>query len=492
MSFKTKSLLNMKNSLLLNLVICSTYFNIALAEEPIVTLNKAVETAILTNPEILQSYKTYEAAVKDADAAFGRYLPSVDLLASTGAEDRRDPLVSQNTMGNKYQRSQATLSLKQMIFDGFATKNEIARLDKTSKAKLYELENTSQNVALEATKAYIDLLRYRSLVSQTEDNYVAHKIIYEQLQLKAQAGVGKKSDVEQARSRLSLADYNMTVESSNLHDIEARYQRLMGSLPPKQVNVALPVDKDIPQTAIEAVKYAQLNSPLLLATIEDIQSQEALVNFKTSAFAPKVDFRARSETGSDLNGFNGSYRNDVAEIVVSWNLFNGGTDLNLRKKEVYLLEAAKERRDRTCRDIRLELEIAFNDIKKLTEQVNYLDTRQISIEKARDAYRKQFEIGQRTLVDLLNSENEVFEAKRLYTNASSDLSTARARTHHKMGTLLSTLGLARLASAEASLPAGSSLDGANIAACSAEVPTRYISNREELDSRANEGLSIKK
>lgn len=462
------------------------------AEDSLISLNKVVETAVMSNPEVLQSYKTYEAAVKDASAAFGRYLPTVDLTSSIGTENRRDPLTGANTMGSKYTRSQNILSLKQMIFDGFATSNEIARLDKTSKAKLYELETTSQNVALDATKAYIDLLRYRSLVSMAEDNYVAHKIIYEQLELKAKAGVGKKSDVEQARSRLSLADYNMTVEGSNLHDIEARYQRLVGSLPPKNVNVALPVDKDIPQTSLDAVKYAQVHSPQLLATIEDIKSQQALVNFKASPFLPKVDFRARAEDGDDLNGYRGNYRNDVAEIVVSWNLFNGGTDYNLRQKEVKLLEAAQDRRDRTCRDIRLELEIAYNDIKKLTEQVNFLDARQISIEKARDAYRKQFEIGQRTLVDLLNSENEVFEARRLFTNASSDLSAARARTHHKMGTLLSTLGVTRLASNVAPLPLDSSLDGSSIAACPAEVPSTYKANREELDSRAMEGLSANK
>lgn len=474
---------------LLSSLVLFAYATNSVAEESLVSLNKAVDTAITTNPEVLQSFKTYEAAVKDANAAFGRYLPSVDVTTSYGADNRRDPLVSQNTMGSNYQRSQTVISLKQMIFDGFATKNEIARLDKTSKAKLYELENTSQSVALEATKAYIDLLRYRTLVSLAEDNYVAHKTIYEQLELKAKAGVGKKSDVEQAKSRLSLADYNMTVEGANLHDIQARYQRMMGSLPPKKVNAALPLDKDIPQTSLEAVKYAQLHSPLLLATIEDIKSQNALVDFKTSAFVPRVDFRARSEDGSDLNGFRGPYRNDVAEIVASWNLFNGGTDYNLRLKEIKLLDAAKERRDRTCRDIRLELEIAYNDIKKLTEQANYLDSRQIAIEKARDAYRKQFEIGQRTLVDLLNSENEVFESKRLYTNVVSDLAVAKARTHHKMGTLLSTLGLSRFASPEAPLPTSASLDGASIAACPAEVPDTYKPNREDLDSRALEGIT---
>lgn len=481
----------MKKILFLTSIILASQTTNLTAEEQLISLNKAVEIAVTSNPEVLQSYKVYEAAVRDSQAAFGRYLPTVDVTATNGVENRRDPLVGlnqQNTLGSNYRRNQTVISLKQMIFDGFATKNEVSRLDKTSVAKLYELENTSQSVALEASKAYIDLLRYRSLVSLAEDNYVAHKIIYSQLELKAKAGVGKKSDVEQAQSRLSLADYNMTVEGANLHDIEARYLRMMGSLPPRQINNAVPLDNGIPQTSIEAIQYAQVHSPLLLATIEDIKSQTALVDFKMSPFVPRVDFRARSEDGSDLNGFRGSFRNDVAEVVVSWNLFNGGTDYNLRLKEVKLLEAAKERRDRTCRDIRLELQIAYNDIKKLTEQVNYLDTRQIAIEKARDAYRKQFEIGQRTLVDLLNSENEVFESKRLYTNASKDLDIAKARTHHKMGTLLSTLGLARLASTQTPLPPVSNVEDSSIAACPAEVPTSYKANREDLDTRVLEGL----
>ena len=478
-----------KKLLLVSMLVSQLYATNTLADEPL-KLQQAVEKAILTNPEVLQSYKTYESVLKDKNAAFGRYLPSVDLTASYGSESKTDPIAFQR--GKNYTRDQTSLSLRQMLFDGFATANEVKRLDKTSQAKLYELETTSQSIALESTKAFVDLVRYRALTALAEDNYVAHKIIYEQLQLKAKSGVGKKSDVEQAQSRLSLADYNMTVEGSNLHDIEARYERLIGNLPPKDIDEALPVNKDIPPTSVEAVKVAQLHNPMLLGTMQDMLAQQAVLSTKTAAFVPRVDFRARTDRGNDLAGYDGVHKNDVAEVVMTWNLFNGFTDMNLRNKEQELLQAATNRRDKTCRDMRVELDIAYNDIKKLSDQVNYLDARQISIEKARDAYRKQFEIGQRTLVDLLNAENEVFEAKRLYTNTVNDLAIAYARSHYQMGDLLKVLGVSRYASIEAPLPVDSSLDGAAIAACPAETAPVYKANREYLDARANEALSAPK
>ena len=154
------------------------------------------------------------------------------------------------------------------------------------------------------------------------------------------------------------------------------------------------------------------------------------------------------------------------------------------------MQAAEKRRDLTCRNARLELEIAYNDIRKLKEQINYLDSRQISIERARDAYRQQFEIGQRSLVDLLNSENEVFEAKRIYTNISSDMYLAYARAHFQLGTLLEVLKVKRYGSEDAPLPdVGSAHVDELSADCPVEVPEPYKANKKDLDARAAEMLT---
>ena len=108
------------------------------------------------------------------------------------------------------------------------------------------------------------------------------------------------------------------------------------------------------------------------------------------------------------------------------------------------VNVAKDLRDKACRDVRQTVAIAYNDTRKLTEQLTYLDQHQLSTEKARDAYRKQFDIGQRTLLDLLDTENELFQAKRAYTNADYDLLIAQVRTQAGFGNLLATLDLSRV------------------------------------------------
>jgi adhesin transport system outer membrane protein len=93
--------------------------------------------------------------------------------------------------------------------------------------------------------------------------------------------------------------------------------------------------------------------------------------------------------------------------------------------------------------VRQTVAIAHNDIRKLKDQLKALDRNVLAIEKARDAYRQQFDIGQRSLLDLLNAENELYTAKRAYANAEHDLQIAYARTHAAQQTLSSTLGLTR-------------------------------------------------
>ena len=136
-------------------------------------------------------------------------------------------------------------------------------------------------------------------------------------------------------------------------------------------------------------------------------------------------------------------RDSAAELVMNWNLYNGGADQARVRQQVNLISQSEDLRDKACRDVRQTAAIAFNDTRKLTEQLVLLDRNTIAIEKARDAYRQQFDIGQRSLLDLLNSENELYTARRAYANAEYDRALAFARTHAGMSQLTAQLGISR-------------------------------------------------
>ena len=128
---------------------------------------------------------------------------------------------------------------------------------------------------------------------------------------------------------------------------------------------------------------------------------------------------------------------------MNWNLYDGGASQARVRQQTNLMSQAADLRDKACRDVRQTAAIAFNDTRKLTEQIALLDRNTVAIVKARDAYRQQFDIGQRSLLDLLNAENEVYTARRAYANAEYDRALAFARTHAGMSQLTTRLGLAR-------------------------------------------------
>ena len=192
-----------------------------------------------------------------------------------------------------------------------------------------------------------------------------------------------------------------------------------------------------------------------------------------------VDLRARQAVDRNLSNVSGTTREGVVEVVLSYNLYRGGADNARLRQAAEQLNQARDLREKACRDLRQTLAIAHNDVRRLQEQLVYLDQHQLSTENARQAYRDQFDIGQRTLLDLLDTENEYFQARRAYVSAVHDRYIAQARTLAGMGQLMSTLQVAR-----EDLPDAAALghaDGVEMAAlCAAEAPTMTEIDKEAL------------
>lgn len=406
---------------------------------PASTLKDAVRKAIVSNPEVQARWHDFLAAQDEIDVARGGYYPRLDLSAGIGRENIKPPSLPSNS----FTRRGAALTLNQMLYDGFATKSEVIKLAHAKLTRYYEVLDATEMTALEAVRAYEDVLRYRELSRLAQDNYAQHKQIFDQIQQRVQAGVGRRVDLEQAAGRLALAQSNLLTEASNLHDVSARYQRIVGELPPGEMVSAELLKQGIPPSIEEALKLAFQGNPAFNAAIENVRAAQAEIGTARANFHPRVDLRASKDIAFNDNGVSGRRDDEIIELVMNYNLFRGGSDRARVNQFSKRLELARDLRDKSCRDIRQTLAIAYNDVGRLSKQLAFLDQHQLSIEKAREAYRRQFDIGQRTLLDLLDTENEYFQARRAYTNANHDYAIAHARTLASMGSLVSALQVAR-------------------------------------------------
>ncbi len=445
-----------------------------------ITLNEAAQQAVLNNPDVQLRWSAFKGAVAQQDAARGGYYPRVDVAASAG----RERLTQPNQPDSSFSRQNVTASLSQLLFDGFATRNEVRRQGYNKLSRYFDLLDASETTALDASRAYYDVLRYRKLVKLAEENYAQHKVLFDLMEQRAKVGVGRRVDFEQAGGRLALAESNLLTEISNLHDVSARYQRIVGVLPPADMAEPELLQKGLPGNVNAALEDSIRTSPVIASAIEGIRAAQSDLSGRNAAYSPRVDLRARQSLDKNLDGVLGNRNDSVLEVVLNYNLFRGGSDSALKRQAAESLNASKDLRDKACRDVRQTLEIAYNDTQRIAEQLRYLNAHQLATEKARDAYRKQFDIGQRTLLDLLDTENELFQARRAYVIAVYDRGIAFARTHAAIGTLLQALSLNHIETPSIAEMGDDRFEVDPATACPAEAPSMMVVDKAEAAARA--------
>ena len=443
-------------------------------------LRGSVEKAVNTNPEVTARFNAYRASVDAVDAARGGFLPHLDLAAAVGHDTEH---YTNGLPTESMNRRQVGLNLTQLLWDGLGTSSDVARFGHDRLSRYFELLDTTEQTALEAARAHFDVQRFRRLVQLAEDNYVQHRYAYLQIQSRFKAGVGRGVDLEQAGARVALAESNLTTEVANLHDVTLRYQRLVGVAPPKDLPTIERLRNGLPASSAEAMNLAVRQSNAVSASIEALRAARATVEGRKSVYQPRVEAQVRGAVGRNVDALPYQNRNTTAEIVLNWNLYNGGSDQARVRQQANLLNQATDLRDKTCRDVRQTAAIAYNDTHKLADQLVYLDRNTLAIEKARDAYRQQFDIGQRSLLDLLNAENEVYTARRAYANAEYDLALAYARTHAALDELAVTVGVARADNVATDAAGWSQGDDAPTR-CPVIVAETINVDHQELDARA--------
>jgi len=449
--------------------------------QPLATLEDTITEAIISNPRVVASWYEFEAAAEEQKGARGAYLPRLDANADVARERRRTPQLP----GTSYTRDSARLSLTQMLFDGFETRNNVARLGFGKLARFYDLKAASEDTGFDATLAYLDVLRQQSLVQFAQENYQTHSELYARIQERTEAGVGRGADLEQATSRLALAESNLLTELTNLHDVKVRFQRITGRLPAATLAAPEVPDRLIPASREVALQQAYENSPAIDAAIEELRASQAALDQASAPMRPRFDLRLREERDNDMDGVEGRFTERAVEVVMSYNLYRGGADRARQREFRHRLESARQQRIQACLDVRQNVSIAFNDIGVLRQQLELLERNLSALEQARRAYFDQFDLGQRTLLDLLDTQNELFDTQRAKVNAEVSLQSAQARTLRSSGLLLASVGVAGLASKvqgdldltrDAKVPDQQGL-------CPSEMVSQTFTSREEMLAR---------
>lgn len=405
-------------------------------------LQSVVEKMLMTHPEVQVRFQDLNSAAEGQNVARGGLRPQVVAQGWVGKEWRSN---TEDSGAPNWNRPGWNLQLRQLIFDGFTTSSGVRQLGFEKLAKFYDLRATSESLANETIAAYLDVQRYREMERLARDNFSTHQVTLGQLRERQQSGVGRGVDLEQSSGRVSLAQSNLMTESNNLNDVQQRYRRLVGEYPAAVLDPVPDVTSRLPAPgSIQDFGAALRANPQLLSKQALLQAAEAGQKAAKGAHMPKVELVA--STGRDREQSTPAYWNvqtSRVQVMMTYNLYRGGADDARLRQTIAQGYAAHDARDYTCRNVLQEMSITWNNIARLRQQLPFLQEHVLSTSKVRVAYQQQFKIGQRSLLDLLNTENELFDAQRALVNAQYDLKKAEYQWLTQSSEILPVLGLSQ-------------------------------------------------
>jgi len=400
-----------------------------------ITLEEATYQAIENSPTVRQALAKYREDIQNAEQADRTgFYPSIDLDAGIG----RQTSYADNTRNSDISltRRETVLSLTQPIFDGFSTTYDVKRLNSEAQSDRWQALIKVEDTALKVSKAYTDVLRYRELLELADQNLASHERIYKQIKLKTDSGIGRESDLSQITARLAKARANRSAGLNNLSDAETNYLEVVGKLPPKNMIYPVPDRTLLPKTLQQAVDQSLKQNPAIIGSKWDVDATENFIKSVNGENYPSINFTLERKWNNNIDGTPGPDADFQAMIRLKYNLYNGGSHQRKKESAVQQNVQASEIRRNTIRETQQAVRLAWASYQATQDQKGYLKEYVIATKESQVAYAKQFRLGRRTLLDVLDSENELFQARQDYVNTDFDELYSEFRLFNAKGELL--------------------------------------------------------
>ena len=402
------------------------------------SMDVAIKHAVETNPTIGVVANNREAVKEELRQAYGLYLPQLDTNAAIGPEST-DNDNARNATGRT--RTDASLNLQQRVFTGFETKYQVERQKARVESAAHRVYENAEVTALDAIGAYLEVIRQRELFALSKQNVDFHTEILGKLEQRAAGGVGTQADVAQTRARVSRAQATLAQAANDLADAESLYTRVVGQFPGELSRPDFP-SAALPQTLETAVDLSTKNNPTVKVSESDVNVADADIGVAEAAFYPKLNIEGASSYRNDVSGDTGHEFDNNILLRARMNIFRGGIDRATRQETVFRMHQARSEREKSVVNANEETRRGWFAYQASAQRVGQLESAVTDLKTTRDAYEQQFNVGQRSLLDLLDAENELFTARGQLI--SSDLNQLRAgyRLLASTGTLLKTVNVA--------------------------------------------------
>jgi adhesin transport system outer membrane protein len=412
-----------------------------------VELRDAVQSALNTNPEIRQAVANRIATQEERVQGQGLYYPRISVEGSAGVRSLHNPTRRRIGLAdNTLWPIEGDLIVDQLVYDSGGREAEIRRQASRTDAAAARVEERSEFVALNVSRTYIDYLLQQRLVAIAQDNVTFHERLAGDLREGVSKGSISIADQQQAEERLQSARARVTEAREDLEAAGIAFQTLTG-MPVDAVSLPPDLSQCMPASLADAEAAARLNNPRIKEAMADLATAREEVRAAQAKLGPRFNLEGRARAGHDIDGFEGRTTDLQARAVLRWDLYNGGIkEANVREQQNRADEVHGRLFQRT-RSAEEDVRNAWSRLQNQSALVSELETQSRISDDLLLSYREQFNIGRRSLLDVLDAQNTRYNVQAQTETARLAKLYAQYRVLASENRLVECLGVARPAAA---------------------------------------------
>lgn len=326
-----------------------------------------------------------------------------------------------------------------MLFDGFETRSEIERQAYRIDSAAYRVLERSEVLSLEAVRTYSDVIRSQSLLSLAQENLSYHRAVFDRIQSAYDNDIVGVGDLKQASERVIQAEDIIFDFELNLEDAKTMFIAVVGVEPTKLGTVPW-IGSKVPNTIEGALGVARQRNPTLLFHQADVGASEALSRRTDANRYPTLSLEADARYGEDLNGYEGLSSDARVGLVLRYE-FQGSSKRAAREEQLRRVNESRSALLSRSRQIETEVRQSWSMLRAAQRRSKAIEKQAELSRSLRGIYEKEFQVGNRSLLDVLNTQSALFQSETNLVNAKSVERYVHYRLLASMGVLLPTLGI---------------------------------------------------
>src|SRR6267378_6495603 len=376
------------------------------------SLPEALAKAYQSNPQLNAERARQRATDENVPQALAGYRPQIVASLSVGLQAVRDLLPNNVIQTATLKPWTIGVTVTQTLFNGFKTANSVRVAELQVQSGREALRNVGQGVLLDAVTAYSNVLANQSLVDAQRSNVAFLRETLGITQKRLNAGDVTPTDTAQAEARLSRGRADLNAAEVNLAVSQATYTQVIGN-PPNALRPAETVDRLLPRSRDDATGLAFREHPAVMAASYDFDVASTSIRVAESSLMPTITLQGSASRSKQSDPSLTTFRTDQASILSQMTapIYDGGTAASQTRQAKELAAQSRLVLDKVRNQARTAATGAWvaNEGAKIAVAASESEVRAAGV--ALQGVQKEAQGGQRTTVDVLNSQQDLISAK---------------------------------------------------------------------------------